>query len=114
MDEKIVPASSVDQILHLTDTPKQWGDDLHYRALFEQTGECVFILGLDFRYLAANHQALNLLGYDEDELIGRPISDVMNQDEALGLESLMDERSNLFERILKRKDGSTLPVEIST
>jgi PAS domain S-box-containing protein len=114
MDEKIVPASSADQILHLKDTRKQWGDDLHYRALFEQTGECVFIIGLDFRYLAANHQALNLLGYDEDELIGRHVSDVMNQDEALGLESLIDERSNLFERILKRKDGSTLPVEIST
>lgn len=93
---------------------RQWGDDLHYRALFEQTGECVFIIGLDFRYLAANQQALNLLGYAEAELIGMPVSDVMTQDEALGNESLIEERSNLFERILKRKDGSLLPVEIST
>jgi PAS domain S-box-containing protein len=114
MDEKIVPVSYVDHLLPFKDDHKQWGDDLHYRALFEQTGECVFIIGLDFRYLAANHQALNLLGYGEDELIGRHVSDVMNQDEALGLGALIDERSNLFERILKRKDGSTLPVEIST
>lgn len=116
MDEKTIPLSksSIDQILHLKSSHRLWGDDLHYRALFEQTGECVFIIGLDFRYLAANHQALSLLGYSEDELISMPVSDVMSQDDALGHQSLIDERSNRFERILKRKDGSTLPVEIST
>ncbi len=115
MDEASVPrsGSTVDQILN-HNSRRQWGEDLHYRALFEQTGECVFIIGLDFCYLAANQQALSLLGYDEDELIGMPVSDVMTQDEALGNESLIEERSNLFERILKRKDGSLLPVEIST
>ena len=65
MDEKIIPLSkpSLDQLLHLKSSHRLWGDDLHYRALFEQTGECVFIIGLDFRYLAANHQALSLLGF---------------------------------------------------
>jgi PAS domain S-box-containing protein len=116
MDENTIPLSksSMDQILHLKSSHRVWGDDLHYRALFEQTGECVFIIGLDFRYLAANQQALSLLGYGEDELISMPVSDVMSQDDALGHQSLIDERSNRFERILKRKDGSTLPVEIST
>ena len=116
MDEKTIPLSTleIDTLLNGSALHKQWGDDLHYRALFEQTGECVFIIGLDFHYLAANQQALSLLGYKADELIGMPVSDVMTQDEALGNASLIDERSNLFERILKRKDGSTLPVEIST
>jgi PAS domain S-box-containing protein len=94
---------------------KSWGEDLHYRALFEQTSECVFIIGLDFRYLAANQHALRLLGYEERELIGMPVRDVMSQDDALGHESLfIDDESNLYERILKHKDGFTLPVEVST
>lgn len=91
-----------------------WGEDLHTRALFEQIGECVFIIGMDFCYLAANQQALSLLGYEADELMGKPVSEVMTQDDSLGHEPLIGERANLFERILKRKDGSTLPVEIST
>ena len=94
---------------------KKWGEDLHYRALFEQTSECVFIIGLDFCYLAANRQALKLLGYEEDELIGMPVAKVMSQDDALGHESLFsDNETRLYERVLQRKDGITLPVEIST
>src|SRR5215212_10603369 len=94
---------------------KQWGEDLHYRALFEQTSECVFIIGLDFCYLAANHQALSLLGYKEHELVGMPASQVISQHDFLGHESLfVVDESHLYERILKRKDGSTFPVEVST
>jgi PAS domain S-box-containing protein len=89
------------------------GDDLHYRALFEQTGECVFIIGLDLRYIAANQQALSLLGYQEHELIGMQVSQIMSLDEGLGHVTFHSDNSNLYERILNRKDGSTLPVEVS-
>jgi PAS domain S-box-containing protein len=116
MHEKTIPLPrpNLPQILKQSTDQKVWGDNLHYRALFEQTGECVFIIGMDFRYLAANQQALRLLGYEEQELIGKPVSEVITQDDSLGRTSLIEERTNLFERILKRKDGSTLPVEIST
>src|SRR5512135_323826 len=90
---------------------KKWGEDLHYRALFEQTSECVFIIGLDLCYLAANQQALRLLGYEENELVGMSVKEIMSQDDSLGHPSLFSaDESNLYERILKRKDGSTLPV----
>jgi PAS domain S-box-containing protein len=117
MDEKTLPLEKnvVESKPHPVNTSIRWGEDLHYRAWFEQTSECVFIIGLDFRYLAANHQALILLGYEERELIGMPVKEVMSQDEALGHESLfVDDESNLYERILRRKDGSILPVEVST
>ena len=91
----------------------EWGEDFHYRALFEQTGECVFIIGLDLRYITANQQALSLLGYEEHELVGLPVIEVMSLDDALGHASVGGDGSNISERILKRKDGSTLPVEIS-
>lgn len=94
-------------------TDRKWGDDLHYRALFEQTGECVFIIGLDLHYIAANKQALALLGYEEHELIGLPVSEVMSLDEQLGHVTFNGDNSNLYERILNRKDGTTVPVEIS-
>ena len=117
MDEKTVPLEKyvLESRKRKVNANKSWGEDLHYRALFEQTSECVFIIGLDFRYLAANQQALSLLGYEEHELVGMPVSDVMSQADFLGHESLfIDDESNLYERILKRKDGSTLPVEVST
>ena len=117
MDDKTIP---LDQYLldlrrrSPQKSTKKWGEDLHYRALFDQTSECVFMIGMDFRYLTANQQALSLLGYEEHELIGMPVSDVMSQDESLGHQSVIEDQSSLYERILKRKDGSTLPVEVST
>jgi len=117
MDEKTIPLEryAVESRNRTGKPGNTWGEDLHYRALFEQTSECVFIIGLDFHYLAANQQALSLLGYEERELVGLPVSKVMSQDDVLGHGSLfIDDESNLYERILKRKDGTTLPVEVST
>jgi PAS domain S-box-containing protein len=116
MDEKTIP---LDKYLIQTNAysrkpGKKWGEDLHYRALFEQTGECVFIIGMDFHYLAANQQALRLLGYEARELVGMPVSEVMSQDDSLGRSSVIEDQFSVYERILKRKDGSTLPVEVST
>ena len=50
---------------------------LDYRALFEQTGECVFIIGLDFKLITANPQALRLLGYEDHQLTGLPVEEIM-------------------------------------
>jgi PAS domain S-box-containing protein len=90
------------------------GDDFHYRALFEQAGDSVFIIGLELKYIAVNQQAANMLGYTQDELIGKPVNDIMAMDESSSSNGLMNEGSNLLERILRRKDGTTVPVEIST
>ena len=116
MDSKTIPLprSNINSIKQ-REKPSQESDEITYgRALFAQTGECVFIIGLDFCYIAANQQALSLLGYEEHELIGKPVSNVMSQDDSLGHGSVVENRSNIYERILKRKDGSMFPVEIST
>ena len=115
MDEKTIPLPRPGSNTGLPKKKQRndWGEDFHYRALFEQTGECVFIVGLDLRYIAANQQALSLLGYEEHELIGMPVSEVMSLGEELGHGTMGSDGLNLSERILKRKDGSTLPVEIS-
>ncbi|HEX6270638.1 MAG TPA: ATP-binding protein [Anaerolineales bacterium] len=115
MDEKTLPLPRPKRNSDsaLKRSPNGWGENFHYRALFEQTGECVFIIGLDLRYITANQQALSLLGYEEHELAGMPVSEVMSLGDELDRGTVGGGGSSLSERILKRKDGSTLPVEIS-
>jgi len=93
---------------------QSWDKNFSYRALFEQTGECIFIISLDFHYIAANQQALNLLGYEECELINKPVNDVVSQGAYTEGEILVHQNSQLQERVLKCKDGTRIPVEIST
>lgn len=94
--------------------PPAWDQNFHYRALFEQTQDCVFIISFDLRYIAANPQAIHLLGYSEQELIGKPVSEIMYQDASADSENILGNTSNLFERLMRCKDGSSLPVEIRT
>ncbi|PKN92399.1 MAG: hypothetical protein CVU44_14780 [Chloroflexi bacterium HGW-Chloroflexi-6] len=94
--------------------PKSWGDDFLYRALFEHSDDCIFIISFDLHYIAANPQALNLLGFAEEELVGMPMSEIVFLEETLNQDAILDDSSNLLERILRCKDGSAVPVEIST
>jgi PAS domain S-box-containing protein len=93
---------------------QNWDKSISYRALFEQTGECIFIISLDFRYITANRQALSLLGYKEEELVGKPVDEVLSQDASLSNTIFANQNSQLQERVLKCKDGSRIPVEIGT
>jgi PAS domain S-box-containing protein len=88
--------------------------NFHYRALFEQTEDCVFIVSFDLRYIAVNPQAVRLLGYTEQELIGKPVNEILFQEAHSTSESILGNTSNLVERLMHCKDGSILPVEIRT
>ncbi|HET7142776.1 MAG TPA: PAS domain-containing sensor histidine kinase [Anaerolineales bacterium] len=116
MDDKTIPItafpSKIDTVL-LKEKPT-WEITQFGRMLFEQTGECVFIIGMDLRYLAANSQALNLLGYEEDELTGMHVGDVISTGEVPDQQVILEDETNIYERILRRKDGSFIHVEIST
>jgi PAS domain S-box-containing protein len=116
MDEKTIPLMQVParQGRATAKSNKDWENSLSYQALFEQTSECIFIISLDFHYITANQQALDLLGYEEYELINKPIGEVVSQEETPATENVDNQQSHLQERIFKRKDGTTVPVEIST
>lgn len=89
------------------------GVNLDYRALFEQTGECVFVIGLDFKLITANQQALRLLGYEESQLLGLPVEDIILLEDANGSAALLEKHLSPSESTLKKKDNSLLPVEVS-
>jgi PAS domain S-box-containing protein len=114
MDEKTIPLSKlpVDVKVQISGKSKI-GADLDYRALFEQTGECVFIIGLDFKFITANQQALRLLGYEEHQLLRLPVEEIMLLEDSHEREFLLEKRLNLSEYTLKKKNGSMLPVELS-
>ncbi|HVM71548.1 MAG TPA: PAS domain S-box protein [Anaerolineales bacterium] len=116
MDDKTIPNATYQAAQSTQEQPRPaaWGDDFHYRALFEQSDDSIFIISLGLRYMAANPQALQLLGYTESELVGKPVSEIMALDESLSNATVLDDSSNLVERILRCKDGTLVPVEIST
>ena len=116
MDDRTIPIMQVPsrQEKPVFELNQYWDNNLPYRALFEQTGECIFIISLDFHYITANQQALNLLGYEEQELANKPVEEVVSQDPTLNNEMSDNQHSHLQERILNCKDGSTVPVEIGT
>ncbi len=115
MDEKTIPLNKlpVDVKVHLSTSNRRLDSRLDYRALFEQTGECVFLAGLDFRFITANPQALKLLGYQEEELMGIPVGEVLSLRDASDREMLLGNNMNSTEQTLKKKDGTILPVELS-
>ena len=116
MEDKTIPIKEVfnQQVKSILGRNLNWDDTLSYRALFEQTGEYIFIIGLDFHYITANQKALDVLGYKEHELVNQPVDSVVSQEEELDNEISDIQHSQLQERILKCKNGARIPVEIST
>lgn len=95
-----------------------WEGERRYRALFEGSNDAIFILDLEGVHVTANQRAAELLGYEVDELIGMSFkqvtvpeqhSDAKSKLEALQAGTVLP----IYERTFQRKDGSTLPVEIS-
>ena len=116
MDEKTIPIKALSAELKggHEKIKRKWDADRFGRTLFDQTGECVFIIDMDLCYLAANIQALNLLGYEEHELIGMPVRDVISLGDQPDQHVIPGDEANIYERVLKRKDGTFIPVEIGT
>jgi PAS domain S-box-containing protein len=116
MDPKTIPVRPVSsrQVQPRDKVRQNWDQSISFRALFEQTGECIFIISLDFRYITANQQALSLLGYEEEELANKPVDEVLSQDATVRGELFSDHNSQIQERVLKCKNGFRIPVEIST
>jgi PAS domain S-box-containing protein len=114
MDEKTIPVSKlpVDVKVQIA-KGKRWDEKLDYRALFEQMGECVFIIGLDFHFITANPQALELLGYDDAQLMGKPVENIIQLQDAKDRELILDQHLSTSEQVLIKRDGTLLPVELS-
>ncbi len=103
---------------------KQAGEALlesekRYRTLFDHSMDAIVLTdpSVDGKILSVNPAACRMLGWSEEELIGKGC-DVMFDLQDPALSTLLDERalsgSARAQLIYRRKDGTTFPGEVST
>jgi PAS domain S-box-containing protein len=89
-----------------------------YRSLLEHAYDAIMIADFDGNLLELNKKAEELLSYTKEELIGTNISKI-HPEEELGRilcafrEMVEGKTHSLFDTRLLRKDGKTIPVDIS-
>ena len=81
-----------------------------YRGIFDESVAAIYIFANNNSFIDANHAALNLLGYEREELLRLRIADV-DPDPAPAFQE-MEARGRLvnFEHQLRRKDGTLITV----
>ncbi len=90
--------------------------ELKLHSLFEQTHDAVFLLDLQGRHLAANQRSAEMLGYTVDEILALSVNEISAE-----LDQSFDVMDRLlhdiyvppYERLFRKKNGATIPVEIT-
>lgn len=88
-----------------------------YRQLFEQASDGIFLVDHSGRFLLANSAGCKMLGYTREELLQRALADTYVPGERGMANARLAEfaagQDLRLERLMRRKDGSTVPVEIN-
>lgn len=88
-----------------------------YRAVLEYASDGILISTIDGQLLDANQRIQRLLGYSREELLKLHASQIHPPEDAEKLRaafsSIRERGFSLFEHLLLRKDGSTIPVEVA-
>lgn len=88
-----------------------------HRLLFEYAGDAIFIYDSQSHLLAINPMACELLGYTHAELMAMTIDRVRTEKESLyshyQIARVLAEGHLTFETVHRRKDGSTVPIEVN-
>lgn len=92
--------------------------EIRYAAILNSTTDVMFIHDLEGHLLDINDKACESLGFTRGELLEMNMGDISNDGESVFTPRRMDEVNKagqvLFESGLRRKDGSTFPVEITS
>jgi two-component system cell cycle sensor histidine kinase/response regulator CckA len=90
-----------------------------YRDYFENAKDAIYVHDLNGRYTMVNKAGEDLTGYSRAELLQMCVSDVVPQSflgqiEARLKKKLRDHAPTIYEVEVVRKDGSRVPVEVSS
>ena len=88
-----------------------------YRLLMEEASDGIAVLDLDGYFRMANSKVCETFGYTREELLQLHVRDTyVPAEQALAqqrLEQIRAHKPVRFNRLLQRKDGTVIPVEIS-
>jgi len=88
-----------------------------YRRMVDTANEGIWVLGPDTLTASVNARMAEMLGYAPEEMIGRPVTDFMFEQDALDHQQRMETRrqgiAEHFERRFRGKDGQTVWVLVS-
>ncbi|MEI6306540.1 MAG: PAS domain S-box protein, partial [Deltaproteobacteria bacterium] len=91
--------------------------EVKYRLLFDSAGDAIFIHDVDGRFLAVNSLACERLGYSHAELMSVPLGKLDTPEQCRYVQErvtrLMEQGHHMFETVHQRKDGSSVPTEVS-
>src|SRR5579859_6274998 len=114
--DRVTNLASIVMVRSLMDETLRRSEE-NYRGLIEQASGGIFVLDTEGNYLLGNSSGCAMLGYSKEELRGLNGRETYLVDEQ---ESFDERRRQVragevlrFERVVKRKDGSTFPAEVS-
>ncbi|RHX84838.1 sensor histidine kinase [Leptospira stimsonii] len=87
-----------------------------YRNLIELAADGIVLIGSDGAIEEANQMSLELTGYSKAEMLRMTVQDIIDSEnlEELPLQLNFEEGTRLIrERIIRRADGSLIPVEVN-
>jgi PAS domain S-box-containing protein len=88
-----------------------------FHNLFENSGDAVFILAVDGRFLEANRITCRQFGFSRRELLRKKVPELLPPDQAAiftdMVRKIQKEGQLLFETVHLRNDKGPLPVEVS-
>ena len=90
----------------------------HFRTLIDLAADTILQGDIEGTIIGANQQAEQLTGYSQAELIGMNISQLFSEEERKRLPLRYDllklGQTVMLERLLQRKDGRLVPVEMNS
>ncbi|MBI5965698.1 MAG: PAS domain S-box protein, partial [Chloroflexi bacterium] len=107
--------ASIIQYANLVDALRT--SESRYRNLIEQASDGIFIINAQWQFVEVNSAGCQMLGFSRDEILNMSMSDLGTPDDlnsaSFRMGDLLEGKTVIVERLLKRKDNSLLPVEIS-
>ncbi len=90
--------------------------EARYRTLVEQAADGIFMANSQGHYIDVNSAGCRLLGYSRKEILEKGMRDLtyVDSNQPLRFEELRQGKTLITQRAMIRKDGTHVPVEISS
>jgi diguanylate cyclase (GGDEF)-like protein/PAS domain S-box-containing protein len=92
--------------------------EMRYRTLFDSAADAIFVHDLRGRFVDVNRVACDRYGYTKEEFLRMVPQDIMTQERVKylipGVEEIQKQGYFLYETTHRRRDGTTIPTEVSS